>query len=1825
MIAFFQGQMDFIYFLYGLGFFAAGIIASFLFREKIRGLPWFWLMLFCLGHSLNEWLEMPTTIFSGNAYYAALRTLVLLASFFCLFEFGRRSLRSIGRRIFGWWLTVVLGLAALSFYQVGGWSAVDIHVRYFLGVTGSLLAARAFSLIGRAKDEADRRYYRVFSWGFGLYALSQCFGPQGQSWPASFLNSASFLSFFHFPVQLLRTMLAAAFFTALWWLWLDQDRATGERYSRRRNSLFTLMSLSLIFVLAWGWVITQYAGRLGEEQINDRILDSARIAAASLDLAAVAQLYGTPEDLERPAYAGIKAKLVQLDQAAGDFHFAYLSAWRGGTLVILADSKDPGSPEYSPPGQVYGEAPPEFRKAFSAGQETVTRPYRDRWGQWVSGLMPLKDPGSGLTFAVFGLDYPGVHWQADIAATRLIAIGTTLVICLILIGSFVFSQFSSEATRRIAITAEELKFRNLLLATEQETAPDGILVVGADGQIISHNRRFAEMWQIPTGVLAARSDEQALKYINDSLADPKEFTAKVDYLYQHPQESSFDQVRLKDGRVFDRYSTALIGAAGQYQGRIWYFRDMTDREIAEDQIKRTRDLLNETGKMAKVGGWEFDVETKKQIWTEAVYQIHEIDPGFQPDVAKGLDFYHPMDRPIIEQAVREAVEAGKPFDVELRIITAKDNIRWVHAVGRAIRQEGKVIKVAGTFQDITERKLTEEALRQSQARYQGIYDQSPIGIELYDKTGALLDVNPACLEVFGLTNISDVKGFKLFEDPNISEPMRQKLRRGESLTYEAPFDFELIREAQLYPTSRRGKIWLSVSISPLRENDKISGYLVQLQDITARYRAQELLQQSEAKYRLVAENIVDVIWILDLETGRFRYVSPSVQRLRGYTPEEVMAQPMAKALTPESYQTLMQVLPTAIAEFQKGTLKTYVNEIAQPRKDGTIVQTETAVNFNLNKETGRLEAFGVSRDITERKKAEAAIQESEAKFRNIFEHSNDVITYVDTRGKILDVNDRVKEVIGYEPREIIGKNFTDLNLIQLKDAPKLLKLFAETVLKGQPQTLLELELKRKDGSLVAVEVGTQFIKRDGRVQAIINIFRDVTEHKRILESLRQSEEKYRRMFENSEVGMYRSKADGSGVLDVNRTYARIVGFSREEIIAGTALARWAKPEKRDEFIRRLKDKGAIVDYEIELLKKDGGTATCLCSAVLYPEAGIIEGSIIDISERKNLEMLVLDQKERLSVTLHSIGDGVIATDPAGLVTLVNEVAERLTGWKNDEATGRRFDEVFHIVSEQTRQRCPDPVEQVIRTGRPVTLGDHTLLIGKNGQERPIDDSAAPIKDAAGRIIGVVLVFRDVTDKRRAEAELRQAKDYAENIIRSANVMIVGLDLAGNVTVFNEEAERLTGYSQEEMLEKNWFKTVVPSDRYPEVWREFARMKAEGRIVRAFVNPILTKHGEVKIVSWQNSELREGDKIVGTLSFGVDVTERQHDEMEIRRLSRAIEQGPAIVVITDTEGDIQYVNPKFTEVTGYELKEVIGQNSRILKSGELPAEVYRELWRTIKAGGEWRGEFHNKKKNGQLYWEYASISPIKNAKGEIVNYLAVKEDITERKRLEKIKDDFVSTVSHELRTPLSIIHEGVAQVDEGIHGPVSERQRHFLGFTLEAIGRLTRIIDNLLDISRLDAGKVKVHLQPADLAALTQGVCRSFKVLADNKGLELREYYRPDKIEMPLDRDQVVQVFTNLIGNAVKFTSRGYIEVSVVDNGDHVTCCVLDTGPGIAPENLPKLFSKFEQFGRTPGSGEKGTGLGLAIAKGIVEQHGGHIWVESVFGSGSKFIFTLPKQ
>jgi hypothetical protein len=453
--------------------------------------------------------------------------------------------------------------------------------------------------------------------------------------------------------------------------------------------------------------------------------------------------------------------------------------------------------------------------------------------------------------------------------------------------------------------------------------------------------------------------------------------------------------------------------------------------------------------------------------------------------------------------------------------------------------------------------------------------------------------------------------------------------------------------------------------------------------------------------------------------------------------------------------------------------------------------------------------------------------------------------------------------------------------------------------------------------------------------------------------------------------------------------------------------------------------------------------------------------------------------------------------------------------------------------------------------------------------------------------------------------------------------------------FNNNFCELTEYSKSELSKKGFgeLQLIKEIDSQNELLNELT--------TKGFSNNkslrILTKSGKLKNVILNASVLNIKDQKTAIISF-VDITKQKEIEEKNMKLSAAVEQSPESIIITNTKGIIEYVNPHFTKLTGYSFKEAIGQNPNLLKSGDQNDAFYKDLWDTITIGNVWKGEFQNKKKNGEEYWEYASIAPITNQKGEITSYIAIKEDITEKNKIsedliiakekaeesDRLKTEFLNNMSHEIRTPLNGIL-GFSKMLEKEDLPL-EKKTQFIDIIHDGGERLIRVIEDIVDISMIESNQLEITKMNFNLSDLLNNVVLHFtnsNLFKVKSKLSLKLINTIDPLfNINSDKIRLIQILDNLISNAIKYSNEGVIEIACeILNNKQVEIYVKDNGDGIPEHDVHKLFKRFCSI--ETDKIKEGTGIGLAISKGIVDLMGGKIWHEPNQPKGSIFKFNIP--
>lgn len=371
----------------------------------------------------------------------------------------------------------------------------------------------------------------------------------------------------------------------------------------------------------------------------------------------------------------------------------------------------------------------------------------------------------------------------------------------------------------------------------------------------------------------------------------------------------------------------------------------------------------------------------------------------------------------------------------------------------------------------------------------------------------------------------------------------------------------------------------------------------------------------------------------------------------------------------------------------------------------------------------------------------------------------------------------------------------------------------------------------------------------------------------------------------------------------------------------------------------------------------------------------------------------------------------------------------------------------------------------------------------------------------------------------------------------------------------------------------------------------------------------------------------------------DISEKIHINDQINKLSRVVDQSSSMIIITDLEGRIEYTNPKFTEVTGYFFEEVYGKTTNFLKSGHTTDDEYKEIWKRLIAGKDWRGEFKNKRKNGEYYWESATITPIKNENGDISHLLSIKEDITSKKEMElelkraldsaeeasKLKSTLLSNMSHELRTPLT----GIIGFASLLREEISEQDHvEIIDKILKSGKRLLITLNSVLNLSEIESGSFPINITEFNLATYTKYFLTNYDRTAAEKNLTFDIEILDEEINALCDENLFKQILMHIVDNALKFTPQGGIRIVITSSVDrynnlHAIIKVIDTGIGITKDDQYKIFKEFRQLSEGIRRNFEGSGLGLSVAKKMVKLMKGDISVESDLGRGSTFSIILP--
>jgi len=616
-------------------------------------------------------------------------------------------------------------------------------------------------------------------------------------------------------------------------------------------------------------------------------------------------------------------------------------------------------------------------------------------------------------------------------------------------------------------------------------------------------------------------------------------------------------------------------------------------------------------------------------------------------------------------------------------------------------------------------------------------------------------------------------------------------------------------------------------------------------------------------------------------------------------------------------------------------------------------------------------------------------------------------------------------------------------------------------------------------------------------------------------------------------------------------------------------------------------------------------------------------------ETKNQELQ--QQREWFQVTLSSIGDAVITTDALGAVTFLNPIAEAMTGWTSAEAAGVPLSNIFSIVDEFTGVAVEHPVRTVLREGRIVRIANASL-VRRDGTVRAIEDTAAPTRDRAGTLTGMVMVFHDVTAQRKAEAALSESDVRFRTIFNQAAVGMAVTDLTGGFIQINQKFADVFGFAIEELQQRTFLQLIHPLD-YLSAQQSLAHLASEDKTDLVLEKRCLRKNGAV---IWSLSTVTLVKDRAGHAQHLIwiveDITERKLAEEAQARLVAVIASSDDSIISMTLDGEVLSWNRGAEYMYGYTADEMIGKTTQELIPSDRLDEEPAILDRIRRGERIEHFETLRKRKDGSVFNVSIAVSPIEDSRGRIIGASKITRDITQGKLTEaalretdRRKDEFLATLAHELRNPLAPIRQAALISESESATDAQRRWSH--NVISRQVHHMSLLLDDLLDISRITRGTLELRLEDTELADILEAAVETARPVIDAKGHKFKIEAPEESVQFMADPLRLAQILSNLLTNAAKYTDPGgEIQLRVAWDRQSIVFAVKDSGIGIPAEALKNIFEMFSQVKSTRDRSEGGLGIGLSLTRGLVDLHGGRIEARSAgTGFGSEFIVRLPRR
>lgn len=1034
-------------------------------------------------------------------------------------------------------------------------------------------------------------------------------------------------------------------------------------------------------------------------------------------------------------------------------------------------------------------------------------------------------------------------------------------------------------------------------------------------------------------------------------------------------------------------------------------------------------------------------------------------------------------------------------------------------------------------------------------------------------------------------------------------------------------------------------------------------------EITERKQTQETLRQSQEYFRTIANFTYDWEYWAD-PAGNFIYVSPSCERLTGYSAKEFLedADLLTNLIHPADRTQFVDHLATI-----QWTTRTTPFDFRIITQDGRTRWISHACQAVYTPEGRHLGHRASNRDVTDRRQAEVALRESEIRYRKLFDGSPEAIFLADLKtGLIIDANVTAIKMLQKPKREIIGMHQLDLHPSEDKNF-SYEKFQSPTVLPDGSLMPIEHRVLRADGLTIPVEIWGQQINLGDRV-LVQGIFHDLSHIKQAEEALREQKRFIENIAEATPNLIYVYSMVENRNVYANRKLHDMLGYTAEEAEAmgGKFLPMVMHPDDSavtPQYLTKLEQSqpGEVVEREYRMQHKHGQGRWFLGHEVVFkraPDGSMVEilGTVQDITGRKIIEEALQQSEARYRAIYEYAPLGISQIDLEGYFIDLNHTFLKMLGYSSRELIGQKWIQITHPDDLPLNMR----LYKELLTGQRESYHLVKRFIRRDGSPLWVSASVTGGRNETGNLNFVVGIIEDISERRQAEEALNREKEKAQMYFSIAGVMLLVLNVNQQVVEINQQGCKILGYAASEIIGKNWFDYFIPVAHRDKLRHNFLalindQVKPTEEAIARNESPVRCSTGQERIILWNSSLIyqAEGQIVIGLLNSGEDITERKQAEGQLRRSEQrqaVMLRSLPIAFFTSNIQEMMWVSEQFETLTGFPPEHFMTDPmfwfSRVHPDDQ--AQLLA-LNNSFREAGTISVEFRWLCANGEYRW-FLNHAVLRESQGDqIPETFGIWLDITDRKQNElelaqakeaaeaanRAKSEFLANMSHELRTPLNGIlgYTQILQLDVNL----DDRQQEGL-LVIEQSGKhLLTLINDILDLAKIEAGRVELYQQDFHLATFLKGVSEMIQIRTTHKE-EL--VFRVETEDLPTfvqgDERRLRQVLINLLGNAVKFTTQGHITLRVLIEKElprpapettdqplsYFRFEIIDTGMGLAPENIARIFDPFQQAGSQT-SKAQGTGLGLTICRNLINLMGGQLQVESQLGAGSRFWFTLP--